>query len=740
MAPPNCSDGSSLTERMGRVSQEELLQHCKRMLTEITDGLTATVAAGTTTAIGSSPCYIDDGSGNSRRPMGGGDEYNLLETTMQLFEVLSEKDKRNHTETVAALKNRDNNRDYGTNRKRLRADDGPASTKEAREDLLVGTTAMEAAASASSSVTAVSRSHDTGSRSTTGGNEDNRDSTTRQLDAILSANQQRNHTAILDATTNSTNHNEETEDGGISARSTNRTRLRADDDPATKKSAMKRTLQFPASIIINHVLPYLDHDTWKSVSILSTGIHGTIQKMQLFPPWPTMRGITVEFNKHGVQEDPEERKFNNFTFSFDHTDGSRLVAWDRCMYLGLIFDSKRGLIKEIDCDMIMKREKDDYAEIDGMYLLDRKTLLVIFNSNGSHSLYLYRLVEDNSSPRNAVGFDMVRHSTITKLGGPLGGPWIFKRNGVIYVAVTQGWIRSDKVEDRAIVIYQYLGETTWPGCLIETHRLQYPEIEFDDDDEDADADWETVFEFIGQPRKDTAHSSTDERIVFVSVTNTGNLYVHCWCVTFEDQTFGPGMGIGTGINNGNYTGEKVPCISLGTTPDPQLRFLNYKKHEDVCLKIVPWPNKDKQNYVFRIIQGRIYGGVPCPFTYRDPIDTGNMENIFLFDYNMITHKFDNTNNLLLTNRDQSVLQYDTVFAAHDGRHLFTRAGKDHDYGVYRIDTVGCSLVANFKSITGEIIPCYDSERLSNNNKMLASPFQGDESAPGRIHIKYLYFN
>ena len=681
MAPPNNIDGSLFKERIGRLSQEELLQQCKLMLTEITKGITAT--AGTTAAIGSCHGYDDDGSCNSRRNTGDGN-YNLLETTIKLFDVLSVKDKRNHTQTLAALETINNNH-KGTD------DDDPTSTNYAEDP--------------------------------------------------------------------------------------HRKRFRVDKGPASSKDMR----QFPPSIIINHVLPYLDHETWKSVSILSTGIHQTIRKMQLVPPWPTMRGITVPFNWNGIKQNPETRKYNNFSFAFDHTDGSRLVAWNQLVpfkNLGLIFDSRCGLIKEISFDTIIERErasnktKKINMEVDDLYLLDRKTLLVKLESRNHGQLYLYRLVEDDSSPRNAVGFDIFRHSTMTKWAD---GPWIFKRNGVIYVAaVHDGQVRSDKVEGRTINIYQYLGETTWPGCLIETHRLQYPEIEFDDDDEDNDAEsgeycQEAVFEFIGQPVKNNQlqYSTTDERFVFVSGTNKGNLHLHCWCVTFDDQTFRTDMCLGTGINSGNNDGEIVPCISLGTTPNPQLRFLNYKKGNGLRVKIVPWPKKDNMNYLFRVIQfiprwwedyeddmkyierfgARYLDPRPNispndrPDTYEDLISTYNMANIFLFDYNKVTNKFDNTNNLSLTTRDQSVLHYDIVFASYDGRYLFAWSGKEEDWGMYRIDTLGCSLVTNFKSITGEI-NTWDSptQRLSNNNKMIGSSFQGDGGKLARIHIKYLYFD
>ena len=94
---------------------------------------------------------------------------------------------------------------------------------------------------------------------------------------------------------------------------------------------------------------------------------------------------------------------------------------------------------------------------------------------------------------------------------------------------------------------------------------------------------------------------------------------------------------------------------------------------------------------------------------------------------------------LLTNRDQSVLQYDILFASHKGRHLFIRSGNEEDYGVYRIDTLGCSLVTNFKSITGEI-DGWETERLSKNNKMIGNSFRGDGGRPSRINIKYFYLN
>ena len=757
MAPPHSCAGSLFKARIGRVSPEEMLQQCKRMLTEITDGITATAAttaAGTTTARGSRCGHAaDDVNCNNNSSM----ENNLLETTMQLYEVLSEKDKRKHTETLAIFKNR-NHRNYGTNRKRLRADDGPASTQETRGELWEHIQRMQteitdgitaaAAGTTAKEVTAVSRSHDTASRSTTGGNEYNLDSTTLQLDAILSAQQKRNHPELLVASTTSTNHKEETEDC-ISARRTNRTRLRADDDdPATTK------LQFPTSILINYVLPYLDHATWKSMSMLSTGIHGLIQQMQLFPPWPTTHGITVQFNKEGGYT-----RYLDFLLSFDYTNGSRLVVWSQNKGCGFIFDSRRGFIKELHCGVIKEREKACASKV---YLLDKTTLLVKFTrKDGVHSLYLYRFVDDESSPRNTVGIDMIRHSTITTWSGP----WIFKRNGILYVATAQGGVDLHKFGDgksESIVIYQYLGDTTWPGCLIETHRLQHPEIDYDDDDDDNDDDdepnyeycREEVFEYIGQPAKDKQYNTTDERIVFVSVTNKGNLHVHCWCVTFEDQK------VRTGIKNSNHDGKPVPCISLGTTPNLQLGFLHHKKHE--AIKIVPWPKKDNHNYVFRIIQFldtwwqeyeedaesfKVNGAPhlkPRPNTFDEFISTYNKGGIFVSDYNILTNRFDNTNYLSLKNRDQSVLQYNDVLVSHDGGHLLSHSQRQNYFGIHHIDALGCSLVKNFEfeSITGKIsVADYHTIYLSNNSKIIGIPiFRGREEGPDRFHIGYLYLN
>ena len=71
-----------------------------------------------------------------------------------------------------------------------------------------------------------------------------------------------------------------------------------------------------------------------------------------------------------------------------------------------------------------------------------------------------------------------------------------------------------KIKSESIVIYQYLGKSTWPGCLHETHRLQYPVIDFKDDDKNNDEYCrEKAFECIGQSTKDNQYSITDERII-----------------------------------------------------------------------------------------------------------------------------------------------------------------------------------------------------------------------------------
>ena len=167
-----------------------------------------------------------------------------------------------------------------------------------------------------------------------------------------------------------------------------------------------------------------------------------------------------------------------------------------------------------------------------------------------------------------------------------------------------------------------------------------------------------------------------------------------------------------------------------------------------ALKRTVWPRHLAQRwmghemYEFGIQRDGRINGEALPNVYKDLLGTYNMDNIFLFDYNMVTNKFDNTNNLSLTNQDQSVLQYDHVFSSHDGRHLFTLNEED-DVCVFSIDVLGCSLITNFKPITGKTNRwVIDTEGLSNDDKIIGIPLQGswDEDRPGRIHIKYLYIN
>ena len=117
----------------------------------------------------------------------------------------------------------------------------------------------------------------------------------------------------------------------------------------------------------------------------------------------------------------------------------------------------------------------------------------------------------------------------------------------------------------------------------------------------------------------------------------------------------------------------------------RILFLNYKR-EDLNLKIIPWPNKDNNNYLFRIIQyiptwwdnyeDDVELGKEHPNTNEDLPGTYNMDNINVLDYNMVTNKFDNTNNLSLKNRDQSAVQYNDVFASHNGHHLLSHSRKE----------------------------------------------------------------
>ena len=575
--------------------------------------------------------------------------------------------------------------------------------------------------------------------------------TTVQLFDSLSDEQKIMHmkqinTALLSSSSN----NSRGDDQNMVHRKKKRIRTGNDADPNHYNEKIIST-----SVVINYVLPYLDHDTWKSVSILSKEIYNTVHRLKMYPPWPT-RKINVKSNRKNSFKGKE-----HYDLSFDYTTGTSLAVLNESTGFGSIFDSRCGLIKSIDFSLI--RIKEQAARVSKIQMLDRKTFFVMLamgttDEDMHHGciVYLYRIVEDGPSHRKVFGLDMIRYGAI------MNGPWLFKRNGAVYVATAHGLINpEDPFGNRistSIVINQYLGESAWPNCLKETHRLQYDEIDFleEDDEEEPDMLAKQEFQYICQPRENLKEMTSDEKIVLVSITDYDNRHIHCWRVDFQHQKFGDDTSTGTsgegGINDG--IGVIVPCLSYGTIPWFELSV--DIDGNSPSLKIVPLPNGANNNYLFRIIEyfpqwwhgyAEEMGSYSPYITEFHPEEHArnqellakySEENIFVWDYNIETNKFENTSSLSLANRDGSAVRYRHLIVVEDGLH-FLSVSDSEDVGICRID-LNSSIVQNYTSISGSNSKGHYDENigLSNDNSLIAIPQIGYGYRPDVIHINYLY--
>ena len=582
--------------------------------------------------------------------------------------------------------------------------------------------------------------------------------TTVQLFESLSDEQKIMHmkqinTALLSSSSN----NSRGDDQNMVHRKKKRIRTGNDADPNHYNEKIIST-----SVIINHVLPYLDHGTWKSVSILSKEIYNTIHRLKMYPPWPT-QGINVKINRKNSYK-PKEKKHD---LSFDHTTGTRLAVLNKSTDSGSIFDSRRGLIKSIDFSMIKIKEQAE--KVSKIQMLDRKTFIVTLTMGTTHEdvyhayiLYIYRIVEEGPSHRKVFGLDMIRHGAI------INDPWLFKRKNTVYAVTAHDLINQETRISTSIVINQYFGDSAWPNCLQETHRLQY-EIDFLEEDhgEEPKPDMlaEQEFQYICQPRENLNKTTWDEKIVLVSMTDYDDRHVHCWRMDFHHRISGDNTGTSTsvkgGINDG--TGIIVPYLSYGKIPWPELPVLGYAGDSNSpdsnspSLKIEPLPTGVNKSYSFRIIEyfprwwqryAQEMGSYSPYITEFHPeehtrnqelLEKYSKENIFVWDYNMKTNKFEKTNSLSLANRDGSAVRYRNLIAVEDGLH-FLSVSDSEDVGIYRID-LNSSIVQNYTSISGSNSKeYYDNIGLSNDNSLIAIPQNGYGGRPDVIYINYLYLN
>lgn len=114
------------------------------------------------------------------------------------------------------------------------------------------------------------------------------------------------------------------------------------------------------------------------------------------------------------------------------------------------------------------------------------------------------------------------------------------------------------------------------------------------------------------------------------------------------------------------------------------------------------------------------------------------ENIFVWDYNIETNKFENTSSLSLANIDGSAVRYRHLIVVEDGLH-FLSVSDSEDVGICRID-LNSSIVQNYTSISGSNSKGHYDENigLSNDNSLIAIPQIGYGYRPDVIHINYLY--
>ena len=521
-----------------------------------------------------------------------------------------------------------------------------------------------------------------------------------------------------------------------------RKRTRTTDD--NDRTGMQE-IKMPTPVIINHLLPYLDHDTWKSVSILSKEIYKTVHRLKMFPPWPTNKIIRLEIGSY---------------LDFDYTDGNGLLVTYEIPDSVSFYDSRRGFITHIDFNMIKKQEEADHVWIPRF--LDRKTLIVRLDlkKENEYVVYVYRVVEEYPYYRKIVGHDMISYP-LEKHGRITSGPWVFKRNGTIYVATAHGPITPDQKHkgiSGKIVINEYLGMDSWPNCLRETHclqyPLQYPEIDF------YVCDIDIQYVCLSLNNSPQGNTKDEQIVLFVKELEYEDVYY--WRVDFDHfnscksgsrktlkrqvkGTTEPRKKEYESTDN-NANNHIIPCSFYGRIHSPD----TYCGDLLPTLKMVGMPNESNTKYLFRIIgfwpqwwdneyqEHLLSIGSIDEDEFKEALKGSNKPNIYVWDYNIQTNKFENTNKLLFTNRDGSIMQYTDLTASEDGKQLFSYS-KTAGFGVCRIDNLEGSRVQNYKSMKSEDYrgTKYDRICLSSDNR-IAFPYNdmNIESGLDPVHINY----
>ena len=483
-------------------------------------------------------------------------------------------------------------------------------------------------------------------------------------------------------------------------------------------SSYDKEIEIPTSIVVNHLLPFLDHHTWKSVSFVSIDIYETIQQQKLCPPWPVSTDI-IRLESDAIDD-----------LCFDHDKGNRLVIL-RATSVSL-YDSRRGFIKNIDFSTVVELEE---GATDGLriYLLDATTFLLELEMNDRNNyLYMYRIIEEIPVCRKNVGVDIIPFPN-QKVAG---GPWLFHRNGSTYIATAHKSTNSN-MSDK-IVIHRYRGGNSWPNCLQQTHCLFYPTIEISEGEQFNPEE----LQYLRLPSTNKQQQNDTEIIVLVSVTKKDVRHVHYWRLCSDQLR----------IHN-------ISPISCGIIPS--LQTLGNESYYS-NLKIVPSPYGSNQ-YSFRILEfwekwWEDYDDDKEECIYDDDsdddlndlnddnhmtmIESYNEPNIIVWDYHIHLQQFVITNILSLMEGDGFPLLYNSLNTSNDGQYLLSHS-ESEGLGVCRLNNLkpGQMEVHNFKNIVTHCDSCaffkYYGDICHPNDNKLAILYNYQSKS---IQVTYLYLN
>ena len=460
--------------------------------------------------------------------------------------------------------------------------------------------------------------------------------------------------------------------------------------------------QIPSSVLINNVLPFLDHDTWKSFSIVSKDIYENTQME--YPPWPTDRMIVTK------------GEISKMTIA-----GNRVAVLERKEYspfissLVVIYDRRRGFIKRFDFGPLFDSETDYITSI---RLLDSNALVVTTGrregTNKDGSMFLSRIDDEDG----IVPFS--RKITYTNF---FDGPLIFKWKGKNYLATVSG-PTSDRPE--RIHINQYLGAHNWPNCLKETHCLEYPVLR-DMDIENIELDY-----------------GVDDRgrLILTSVTTKEDRsrHVHCWCldelpirssdvvpnVTAISYGTIPFFYTDDNMYNGPYDGPYYACSRFKIVIFP---------YDGTCkLRIIEtfpdwWDDYDDEHDV---LYQRLQDGDTNDeeVMFMELMEKYAASNVLVWENNNTMDGFELKNDFSITEQPGNIrvpVRFYNNTVSRNGRHLMLRSKTDGIL-VYQLDNINDQPVLQHLNCHN----LFTRMEFSDDGK-LATTWNGN-----KMRINYLY--